>query len=581
MIAVGMQANSYLSMEPFKLEVPEMEPGLTGSISQPMDYQELLTAPRQEWKMDVSFLKNKTNPGVRAYKVMDDLTFVGVPLFVAGLLVKNKKEAYRQNYEDVSHPNTRLVTNFHTSVDNYLQYFGPALTVAMKLAGVQGRSSWPRLIVSSAASYGVMAAMVNGLKYTVKEPRPDGSSENSWPSGHTATAFVGATILHKEYGLTRSPWYSVLGYTVATATGIMRVLNNRHWVSDVLSGAGIGIMSTELAYAITDLIFKERGLLRNDLEEENTSPSFFSISMGVGLGTHNLNFSPADLKNKEDFSSLYNIHDLNVRFNTTTTVDVEGAYYFNKYVGVGGRMRLRAMTADKWSDFSSEIENDRLRIVNDIASFYQKVHPTMTAAEMDQKVQAMTEESLSMVSEKEIEIVNNHLTEFSGSVGCYFNLPLSRYFSLGSKLLFGRSIVQELDIKARFKGEEKLVDYKMVIEDGKVTYLDINKAISTGKTYDVSWDFLTMGGNHGNTYGTGISFTYRYKANFVWKVFVDYDYTKKSFTLRYDPYRYVKVARPNMERLYEGMGADMSPYEFQIERHLHFATIGGSFAVNF
>ena len=57
----------------------------------------------------------------------------------------------------------------------------------------------------------------NSENLTAKEMRPDGSTANSWPSGHTATSFVGATILHKEYGLTRSPWYSIAGYSLATA----------------------------------------------------------------------------------------------------------------------------------------------------------------------------------------------------------------------------------------------------------------------------------------------------------------------------------------------------------------------------
>ena len=151
------------------------------------------------------------------------------------------------------------------------------MTVGLKLGGYEGRSDWPRLLASAGMSYLIMAGLVNGIKYTAKEKRPDGSSANSWPSGHTATAFVGATMLHKEYGLTRS-------YGVATATGVMRVLNNRHWVSDVMSGAGLGILSGELGYALCDLMFKGKGLLRNDLVFESEKPSFFSISMGLGLG---------------------------------------------------------------------------------------------------------------------------------------------------------------------------------------------------------------------------------------------------------------------------------------------------------
>ena len=232
----------------------------------------------------------RTNPGVKPYKFMDDLTFVGVPLFVAGIIAKSEKKSFRQNTPDNKHT---LLTDFKTHIDDYSQFFGPVVTTGLKIAGVEGRSDWGRYLASTAMSYGIMAAFVNGIKYTAKEMRPDGSTANSWPSGHTATAFVGATLLHKEYGLTRSPWYSVAGYTVATATGVMRVLNNRHWVSDVLSGAGIGIMSTELAYAFSDLIFKGKGLLRGDISGQKSiieNPSFFSVSMGIGMGSRDMDF---------------------------------------------------------------------------------------------------------------------------------------------------------------------------------------------------------------------------------------------------------------------------------------------------
>lgn len=65
-------------------------------------------------------------------------------------------------------------------------------------------------------------------------------------------------MLHKEYGH-RSPWYSIGGYTVATVTGVTRQLNNRHWMSDIMVGAGIGILATELGYFLADLIFKDKG----------------------------------------------------------------------------------------------------------------------------------------------------------------------------------------------------------------------------------------------------------------------------------------------------------------------------------
>ena len=237
----------YTALEPLKLDVPEMK----------VEMPSLEQSPRLTIAQEPSYRLTwmRTNPDVKEYKAMNDLTFVGIPLFVAGMIAKSEKKSFRQN-DGTKHV---LLTEFKTHIDDYSQFFGPAMTVGLKVAGVEGRSDWGRLLASAGLSYGIMAGFVNGIKYTAKEMRPDGSTANSWPSGHTATAFVGATILHKEYGLTRSPWFSVAGYGVATATGVMRVLNNRHWVSDVLSGAGIGIMSGELAYALSDVIFKKRG----------------------------------------------------------------------------------------------------------------------------------------------------------------------------------------------------------------------------------------------------------------------------------------------------------------------------------
>ena len=365
----------------WKLTTPVMEPRLT--------YQTTSTyRPELELRLENSVPSTKknwtwmrTNPDVKPYKVMDDLTFVGIPVFAAGWIIKGDKASFRQDYNN-PHSNTRLITNFKTGIDDYTQYFGPAMTVGLKLGGYEGRSDWGRLLASAAMSYGIMAGFVNGIKYTASEMRPDGSTANSWPSGHTATSFVGATILHKEYGLTRSPWFSVAGYGVATATGVMRILNNRHWISDVLSGAGIGIMSTELGYALGDVLFKGRGLLRTDLQGFSDNPSFFAISMGMSFGSKSLDFGYEDLKNTEDLD--YEIEDderLNIDFHTATSVDAEGAYFFNKYVGVGGRLRVRAMTAKGWSDFIGSAHDDRDMTIQMINAWYNMFSPTPVTEE--------------------------------------------------------------------------------------------------------------------------------------------------------------------------------------------------------
>lgn len=151
------------------------------------------------------------------------------------------------------------IPGFHNSFDDYLQYAPAGLAVGLKAAGYESRSSWTRMLVSDAFSVGIMAATVNGIKYTVSRPRPDGSQNNSFPSGHTATAFMSASILHKEYGW-RSPWFSIGGYTAAALTGVSRLMNNKHWMTDVMAGAAIGIGSVHLGYFLADKIFKEKGI---------------------------------------------------------------------------------------------------------------------------------------------------------------------------------------------------------------------------------------------------------------------------------------------------------------------------------
>lgn len=483
----------------------------------------------------ISF-SNQSNPGVKPYQVMDDLSFVGVPIFLAGIIAKSEKKAFRQDYRNV-HANTRLITHFKTEIDNYTQYFGPAMVFGLKLAGVEGRSTWPRLLASTAMSYGIMAAFVNGIKYTAKEMRPDGSTRNSWPSGHTATSFVGATLLHHEYGMTRSPWYSIAGYGVATATGIMRVLNNRHWVSDVMSGAGIGIMSTELAYALSDIIFKDRGLLRGPLNSGGdiiNNPSFFSISMGIGLGGKTIDFNEedyvkpaklednifADVEVEEDDETVSEMDGINLKFQASTVFNVEGAYFFNKYVGVGGRLRVKSSPIKGWSNLLDQARGDISDMLKELG-------------EDDD------ETFRDLITDYELNIESDHLTEFSFDLGGYFNFPLSSRFALGSKLLFGRSVMQDLDLDAKFTGNHKELTIDFNKNNPELIEVGLQ---NTGEQYTSSWDFLTVDASSSFKVGTGISLTYAYKDYYSWRLFMDYDFTRKTYGLNYNPVGYLRDA---------------------------------------
>ena len=578
----------FYKTEPLKVEMPEWNYSLSSvTTTTPkmrlgdMPMNASVNAVNNTQATKEAFKWMKTNPGTKPYKFMDDMTLVGVPLFVGGMILKSEKNAFRQNYNDEWHANTRLLTHFKSSIDDYTQYFGPAMTLGLKIFGYEGRSDWTRFLVSAGLSYGVMGALVNTIKYSAKEMRPDGSTANSWPSGHTANSFVGATVLHKQYGLTRSPWFSVAGYGIATATGVMRVLNNRHWVSDVMSGAGIGIFAGELGYALADLIFKGKGLLRNDLQGNFDSPSFFSVSMGVGLGAKDVSFRMKDIK--YEFADLFDDEEfLRVDFRSATTVDAEGAYFFNKYIGVGGRLRVRTMPAKNWDAISYRPEQANQELSQDMKNFMLYINDwTETTPEYIAATEMIMNNGRDVVTEQNITVESDHLSEFSASVGLYLNLPLSKRFSIGTKALVGRSIMQELDLDANYKGNIKDIGFNMSVVDGNPTSLEITRFNSTKDDYDIQWDYLTMGGQTSTTYGTGFSITYRYKSNFSWKVFLDYDYTRKKFNLRYDPYRYVYVATPNLEELYAGVGIDLSPYEFERTMKMRYFTVGGSFTINF
>ena len=163
-------------------------------------------------------------------------------------------------------------------IDNYLQYTPMAASFILKAAGVPCRSSWEQRLYKSGASFILCAGSTYLLKHSIHKMRPDGTDNRSFPSGHTAVAFCGATVLHKEYGKT-SLWISVAGYTVATVTAVDRVRRNRHHWEDVAAGAAIGFLSAQASYWIVDKITgkkKKKDADGNVVNEEQ------KVQVGVG-----------------------------------------------------------------------------------------------------------------------------------------------------------------------------------------------------------------------------------------------------------------------------------------------------------
>ena len=167
-------------------------------------------------------------------------------------------------------------------IDDFTQY-APALSVyALDAMGIEGKNNFRDKTTILATSILIMATTVTTLKRTTKINRPDGSSNNSFPSGHTATAFMGAEFLWQEYKDV-SIWYGVAGYVIASGTGFFRMYNNKHWLTDVAAGAGIGILSTKIAYWVNPYITKKLFRDKNKQSASIFYPYYNGEQVGVGL----------------------------------------------------------------------------------------------------------------------------------------------------------------------------------------------------------------------------------------------------------------------------------------------------------
>lgn len=171
--------------------------------------------------------------------------YIPSSLIITGLALNGNSLESPKN--EIAEERNEHWSKFRTNVDDYLQYSPIAIAYGLDAVGLKSKNDIPnRTAILLKGELG-MIAITQLLKNTTHIQRPDQSNYASFPSGHTAQAFAAATFLSEEYK-DRYKWVPYVSYGIATTVGMLRITNNKHYISDVLVGAGIGYLSMKISY---------------------------------------------------------------------------------------------------------------------------------------------------------------------------------------------------------------------------------------------------------------------------------------------------------------------------------------------
>ncbi len=186
-----------------------------------------------------------SNLTIKSDKLTINFVYVPSLLIISGISINgNREEGIKK--EIVEERNEHFA-NFGTRIDNYLQFSPIAIAYGLDALGYKSKTDIKNRTAILLKGTLLMTGVVHGLKNLTHQLRPDNSRYNSFPSGHTAQAFAAATFLSEEYK-TKFKWMPYLAYGIATSVGVLRMANNKHYISDVLVGAGLGILSMKVSY---------------------------------------------------------------------------------------------------------------------------------------------------------------------------------------------------------------------------------------------------------------------------------------------------------------------------------------------
>ncbi|MGE5087039.1 MAG: phosphatase PAP2 family protein [Bacillota bacterium] len=200
------------------------------------------------------------------YKATDD---VSVYLWAGGIAAVLLVQPMDQHLQDEWGHHHLMPASQSQIGDRYISYGG---NIAIALAQL----GWDRDNgFNHVRALFFTTAITESLKLTVHQERPDHSDNYAFPSGHTSSAFATATSLAYAYG-----WKAgVPAYGMAVFTGLSRIADDKHWASDVVAGAALGMIWGRATFQQKD----------TSLNAQSTRSSEFFPSYEYGF--FSLNFS--------------------------------------------------------------------------------------------------------------------------------------------------------------------------------------------------------------------------------------------------------------------------------------------------
>ena len=208
--------------------------------------------------------------------------FILPALFIAyGTAARFNELPIRQFDYDINHEFRKRFGEPEYHIDDYFQFGLPVLAYGLGfIPGTDSRYNFRDRTLVMLTSLIITQGAVELLKDQVFVLRPDGAIR-SFPSGHTAITMMSAHFMFREYK-DASPWIGVGGYLIATTTGVFRMVNNKHWFSDVVMGTSIGLLSVEVGYMMLPVWHSLFGI-KDGGECFVAVPTFSTNSMGLGL----------------------------------------------------------------------------------------------------------------------------------------------------------------------------------------------------------------------------------------------------------------------------------------------------------